>query len=212
MQPELRTLLVGDDAEAWAAAGFRVDEDEVRIGQVRVRLTGSAGPRGVHAWELAGGPAGAVDGLPTTVARGAGEALDPPGPAVAHPNHVSRIDHLVVRTPDLERTVEALRVAGFEDRRRRDVPGSDPAVVQVFFWAGEVILELVGPAQPVGDGPARFWGLALACDDLDAAAATLGDRLSPAKAAVQAGRRIATIRTGDLGISTPLALMSPHVP
>lgn len=206
MAPQLRTVLVGDDPAAWAAAGFTVDDDEVRIGEVRVRLVGSSGRRGVLGWELDGAEDGSVDGLGT-----AGSDLGP-APATAHANRAGRIDHVVVRTPHLERTVDALRAAGFEERRRREVPGSEPPTVQVFFWAGQPILELVGPASPGGDGPARFAGLALTCDDLDAAAAALGDRLGPIKGAVQRGRRIATVRTGPLDISTPLALMSPHVP
>ena len=32
---------------------------------------------------------------------------------------------------------------------------------QTFFRLDEVILELIGPAEPAGDGPARFFGLAL---------------------------------------------------
>ena len=32
-------------------------------------------------------------------------------------------------------------------------------MTQVFFRLGEVILELVGPPEPAGDGPARFYGL-----------------------------------------------------
>ena len=32
---------------------------------------------------------------------------------------------------------------------------------------GEAILELVGPAEPRGAGPARFWGLAFTVADID---------------------------------------------
>ena len=42
---------------------------------------------------------------------------------------------------------------------------------QTFFRLGPVILELVGPPQPDGDGPARFWGIAFTVADLDATAA-----------------------------------------
>jgi hypothetical protein len=204
--PQLRTLLVGDDPGGWTAAGFAVDGDEVRIGEVRIRLTGTAGPRGLHGWELAGVGAGPIDGVPTT-ATDAG-----PATPADHANRATRIDHVVARTPDLARTTAALAAAGLAERRRRPVPGSEPATVQVFFWVGQPILELVGPVVADGDGPTRLWGLALTCDDLDAAADALGDRLGPVSDAVQSGRRIATVRTRPLGVSTPLALMSPHVP
>lgn len=201
----MRTLLVGDDPEGWHAAGFTVDGDEVRVGAVRIRLTGSDGPRGLHGWALASVDAGSIDGL-STFTSDLG-----PVEGDGHLNGAVRVDHVVVTTPDLERSVGALAAFGFEPRRRRDVPGTDPARTQVFFWAGEPILELVGPQSPSGTGPARFWGLALTCADLDAASEALGNRLGPPKAAVQPGRRIATVRTAELGVSVPIALMSPHV-
>ena len=202
----MRTLLVGDDGPAWQAAGFTVDGDEVHVGAVRIRLTGSDGPRGLHGWALTGVEPCSIDGL-TTFTSELG-----PGSGSGHGNGALRVDHVVVRTPDLDRTVAALSASGFDARRRRPVPGSEPARVQVFFWAGEPILELVGPQSPSGTGPAAFWGLALTCGDLEAASAELGDRLGPSKEAVQPGRRIATVRTRELGISVPIALMSPHVP
>jgi hypothetical protein len=199
-------VLVGDEPVGWAAAGFAVDGDEVRIGTVRIELTGSTGPRGIHGWALAGVEDGSADGLATFSSdRG------PAAPA-HHPNRASRVDHIVATTVDLDRTVGALRSFGFEPRRRREVPGTDPPRAQVFFWAGEAILELVGPTAQRGEGPARFWGLALTCDDLEASADALGDRLGPARPAVQPGRRIATVRTGPLDVSVPIALMSPHRP
>lgn len=58
------------------------------------------------------------------------------------------------------------------------------------------------------DGPAFFWGLALVAPDLDATVAELGgDRVGEARAAVQPGRRIATLRR-SAGLSAPVALMT----
>ena len=54
-------------------------------------------------------------------------------------------------------------------------------------------------------------GLAFVTQDIDAAAAALGDGLGRVKDAVQPGRRIGTVRTKDLDISVALALMTPHV-
>lgn len=70
---------------------------------------------------------------------------------------------------------------------------------------GPCLLELGGPAP----GDARLWGLTLAVEDLDAAAALLGDRLGHVKDAVQPGRRIATVRR-EAGLSVPVALMTPR--
>jgi hypothetical protein len=80
---------------------------------------------------------------------------------------------------------------------------------QVFFRLGEVILELVGQPEATGDGPPGFFGLAITVDDLDALAGQLGDRLGTIKDAVQEGRRIATLRHRDIGMSVATAFMSP---
>jgi hypothetical protein len=55
--------------------------------------------------------------------------------------------------------------------------------------------------------PTRFWGLALQVEDLDSTVQRLAEHVSPARAAVQPGRRIATVRR-SAGLAVPLALMS----
>lgn len=208
--PELRRLVIAGEPSAWSQAGFAMDGDRTTLGSIEVVLV--PGPAdGVLGWELAGLATPTrtdLDGIAT-------EAVDRPSPEpVTHPNGVVRTDHVVIRTPDLPRTIGALEEAGFEVRRTRDVPGSSPAIRQVFLWAGEAILEVVGPAEDrdgsTGDGPARIWGLALTSDDLDGAAALLGDLLTTPRDAVQPGRRIAAIDTRTLGIGPSLALMTPH--
>jgi catechol 2,3-dioxygenase-like lactoylglutathione lyase family enzyme len=108
------------------------------------------------------------------------------------------VDHVVALTPDLDRTTAKLRAAGFDHRATRGR--------QAFFVIGACLLELVGQA----DGHATVWGLTLVVEDLDEAARQLGDRLGPAKDAVQPGRRIATVRSREAGLTTALALMSPR--
>jgi len=81
---------------------------------------------------------------------------------------------------------------------------------QMFFRLGEVILEVIGQQDVAGEGDPGFFGLALTVDDLDAVAASLGPALGDAKDAVQEGRRIATLRHRDLGMSVAMALMSPE--
>ena len=114
-------------------------------------------------------------------------------------------------TPDLDRTVGALEAAGLEARRVRDADAGGKPIRQVFFRLGDPVLEVVGPPEPSGDGPARFFGLALTVADLDATATALGDRLGEPKDAVQPGRRIATLRR-SAGCTTAIAFMSPPPP
>ncbi len=66
-------------------------------------------------------------------------------------------------------------------------------MMQTFFRLGQPILELIGPKEPMGDTPARFFGLAFTSEDLDATGEDIGDALHASKDAVQPGRRIATL-------------------
>ncbi len=81
---------------------------------------------------------------------------------------------------------------------------------QVFFRLGEVILEVIGAPDKSGEGDAGFFGLAHTVADLDAVAKLLGPALGNVKDAVQPGRRIATLRHRDVGMSVATAFMSPE--
>jgi hypothetical protein len=198
--PPLVEITVGDEPAAWASVGFAVaDDGTTGVGTVALRLAGAACGRGITGWALADG-GGDIDGLPTAAAELGSLPRDPPD----HANGVRSIDHLVVATPDLDRTTAALEDRGILARRTRE---AGPGREQRFFRLGEVILELVGPTEPAGDGPASFWGLAFTVADLDATAAHLSGRIGEPKAAVQPGRRIATLHGGD-HISVPVAFMS----
>jgi hypothetical protein len=203
-------ILVGDPREAWEAAGFTVDDDGTcRIGTVRVRLVGRDGGKRILGWSLRDAPParladGTLDGLPTTVSDA------PPAEPATHANGARHIDHVVLLSPDLARTSAALEALGVPARGERDTDTYGAPMRQIFFRLGEVILELVGQPDSAGEGDPGFFGLAITVDDLDAAGALLGERLGQAKDAVQDGRRIATLRHRDLGMSVATALMSPE--
>ncbi len=206
MAPDARALAaltVSGDLAAWSAAGFAVDDDGLQLGSVRIRTADTPGVDGIVAWSLTGVDDGVIDGLLTL------HPGRPPAPApAAHPNTTTAIDHLVVASPDLDRTTEALAAVGIDLRRVRDAG----RVEQRFFRIGEVILELIGRPGGAEPGPAAFWGLALTVADIDAAAALLGDRLGPVTDAVQPGRRIATLRHEAVGVPVPVAFLSPPPP
>ncbi len=199
--PTIAELVVGASPDHWRAAGFDVDADNrVVIGTVTIVLSADS-PPGIASWSLRAPVPSVIDGLATT-----SSTADIPD-ATAHPNHVVAIDHLVVLTPDLDRTIDALAEQGLELRRVREGPAGDGREVkQAFFRMAEVILEVVATGSG-GDESAQFWGLTFLSDDLDATLASLGpDRVSEARAAVQTGRRIATVRE-SVGLGVPVALM-----
>jgi hypothetical protein len=109
--------------------------------------------------------------------------------------------------------MRALQGAGLDLRRVRDEPTPAGAPRQAFFRLGAEILELIQEPEDVvaraggPDHPARFWGLALTVRDIDRAAALMGPHVGEVRAAVQPGRRIATLRR-SAGLAVPVALMS----
>jgi hypothetical protein len=208
--PTLDELTIADEPSAWAALGFTVVDDVCVLGDVRLRLAGRAAGKGIATWALRDLAGTELDGLPT-----AASAREHPT-AVSHPNGLTRIDHVVVITPDLERTVGSLQATGMELRRIREEPTPAGAPRQAFFRLGKPILEVVQEPDDVierdgCDRPAFFWGLALIAPDLESTVASFGDRVGEVRPAVQPGRKIATLRR-SAGLSLPVALMSPSRP
>lgn len=200
---------IADEPERWAALGFDVRADACELGGVVVRLTGKREGEGVRSWSLRGLRSTALDGLPT----GRSERGEHPA-APAHPNGIAAIDHVVAVSPSFERSVEAMRGAGLDLRRIREEPTPAGAPRQAFFRLGSEILELVEEPDEVveakggPDRPVRFWGLALLAADIDRAVEAMSPHVGAPRAAVQPGRRIATL-SRSAGIAVPLALITP---
>ncbi len=191
--PSIDELEIADEPAAWSALGFHVEDGVCRVSRVSLRLAGKGERRGIVGWTLGEGP--------------------PETAALPQPNGVVRVDHVVMLSPDLDRTVGELEAQGFDLRRRRegDTPGGSTR--QAFFRAGEPILEVV--QAPEGSsvarapgGPARLWGLAFLVEDMAHPAAALGDLLGSPRDAVQPGRRIATLRP-EAGLGPAIAFMTP---
>jgi hypothetical protein len=206
-QPTIDELFIAAAPAAWRAAGFGVEGELCEVGAVRLRLEGEGARRGITGWSVRDAGSLELDGLETQ----ASGARPPAG--ATHPNGAVRIDHVVVISPDLDRTSAVLRRAGFELRRVRegDTPGGSRR--QAFFRMGELILEIV--AAPEGtkiaadaSGPARLWGISFLVAELETPAALLGDNLGEPRDAVQPGRRIATVASAA-GLGTAVAFMTP---
>ena len=191
----LAELEIADDPACWEELGFVLSDRRVLIGGVAIRL-GVPGS-GIVGWSLHSGcPAVAIDGLP----RPAISTVVPPV-GEAHPNGARSIDHVVILTPDFDRTAAALARAGMPLGRIARNRG----VRMGFRRLGAAVLELV-QAGTGETGPARFWGLAIMVADLDALAARLTYRLGPIRPAVQPGHRIATL-TAAAALTTKVAVM-----
>jgi hypothetical protein len=211
MSATIDELRIADEPARWRELGFAVEDDCCQLGSVRVRLAGTATGQGIVGWSLRGVSSSQLDGLPTT-----SSSTPAPEPAPEHPNGVVDIDHVVAFSPELDRTVAALRAAGLDLRRIREEPTPAGAPRQAFFRLGHEILEVVQiPPRNLdaagGPGaPARLWGLAFTVSDLDETARRLAGHISAPRAAVQPGRRIATLRR-SAGLAVPVALMTSGV-
>jgi hypothetical protein len=222
MAPTIDELVLADEPDRWRALGFELEgRDGVRLGSVRLRLVGDEARSGSApaflGWSLRDLSATELDGLPTT--RADGQSATPAtraagsGAPGAHPNAITAIDHVVVMTPALDRTVAALGAAGLELRRIREEPTPAGAPRQAFFRLGDEILEVVQEPHELvarqggAERPARLWGLALLSGDLDRTVRALGAHAGEVRAAVQPGRRIATVRR-SAGLAVPVAVMS----
>jgi hypothetical protein len=207
-QPTVDELFIAAAPETWQAAGFAVDGDVCEVGSVRLRLEGNGGARrGITRWSVRDAGSLELDGLDTTPSASA------PATGGPHPNGTLSIDHLVVITPDLDRTSGALQDAGFDRRRVRegDTPGGSRR--QAFFRMGELILEVV--EAPAGtkvaadpSGPARLWGISFLVEELETPATALGGALGEPRDAVQPGRRIATVAS-EARLGPAIAFMTP---
>jgi hypothetical protein len=206
--PTIDQLTLADEPDGWGSLGFTVSDGECQIGAVRLRFLDPQDRAGIVGWSLRDLHSTELDGLPTTLSQRPLRADAP-----THANGVVAIDHVVAVSPAFERSVAALEAAGLDLRRVREEPTPAGAPRQAFFRLGREILELIEePAEVAArsggqDRPVRFWGLALLVEDLDRTAELLAPHLSEIRAAVQPGRRIATVRR-SAGLTVPLALMS----
>jgi hypothetical protein len=214
-------LTVADDVSTWTKLGFTADGSAVRIGGVTFVCANTVadGGKGITDWILhdpEGVLPASIDGITTGTAN-----VRVPVETPTHPNGVTGIDHLVLRSHDLERSIAVLEDLDFPCRRRRDGGAyGSTTMKQAFFWLGSpddpndrIVLEVVGEADvdpATKDQPSSFFGIALVCADLDASVAFFGDFAKPPVDAVQPGRRITSI-SSRAGSSVAIALMSPHV-
>jgi hypothetical protein len=197
--PRLTELQIGDPIDRWEALGFAVDDGYIDLGGVRVVL--GADGTGITRWSISGvALTDAIDGLPTSTAPHPSMPRD-----ATQPNGATGLDHVVITTPDFDRTARALDEQGITLRRVRDAGNFR----QGFRRLGPAILELVENKSAPPKDPARFWGLVIIVADLDALAGRLGATLSPPKPAVQPGRQIATLKR-TAGLSPAVAFMTPE--
>lgn len=134
--------------------------------------------------------------LAPEAARGLPLLLTAPDPA-PRPADTMRLDHLVIRSGDPERTVALLGGRlGLDLRLDRSNPAWGARLL--FFRCGDLVLEVSHAlSEGITDAPDTPWGMTWGAADLDAAHARIaaaGLPVSPLRTGRKPGTRIFTIR------------------
>ncbi|MVU76028.1 hypothetical protein GPX89_02075 [Nocardia sp. ET3-3] len=182
--PNLTRLGLPGDEQSWAALGFTVTDGRVRIGAVDCVL-------GEAAWGF-----DETHSAPEVLGIRHLESTAPASDWIpAHPNGVTKIDHVVYWVPELNEAVTNLTAVLGIPPRRRFFPRGPEGPEMAFYRVGEPFLEVVSSGRP----PALV-GAAFTTPDLDATIAAVraaGGPIGDAKPAVQGGR-IASVWHGHL--------------
>ena len=203
-RPLLTKLLLPGEPSEWEKIGFAPRDGSFPVGQVTCSVgatepswafdTGGAGPDrlcGILTEQFAALPAD----------RGSSQ----------QPNGVFKVDHVVVVSESPSQTKAVFENFGLVGKGARSVGSGDSQRSQCFFWSGELLIELVGPAvEQHGASPrARIWGVTFVVDEFAALLTLGGGLVSEPRDAVQAGRQIAIAGLQqELGVE--LAFISPH--
>jgi catechol 2,3-dioxygenase-like lactoylglutathione lyase family enzyme len=182
---------------ALGAVGFAVADPAATARLLERRGLPAAGP--AFAW--LDGPATPL--LPAA-ARGLHLLLTPPGPPAGAAADI-RLDHLVIRSADPERTVALLAGRlGLELRLDRSNPAWGSRLL--FFRCGDLVVEVSHDlAAGLGEAPDSLWGLTWGVPDVAGCHARLesaGMPVSPLRVGRKPGTRLFTIREHAAGIPT----------
>ncbi len=125
------------------------------------------------------------------------------GPAVGEPPEIDAVDHIVLTSPNRDRTLATFCARlGFDVRLDRVQPWG---VHQLFLRRGAMLVEVVvqDDADPGGDD--ALWGVAWRTTDIDRTYARLtsaGVVVSEVRRGHKPGTRVATVKDPALGIPT----------
>lgn len=201
--PALLELTIGGTASRWTELGL-IDSHS-RIADVGIDFHDDAS--GIAAWTLSASrdERATVDGIVTNFSS-APHLVGRDVTTQFCGAHAIAIDHVVVNTNDLDRTSGAIESAvGAERRRVRD---AGHGVTQGFHLLDNTLIEVVSGPH-ITASHAALWGFVVVVDDIDAVTETLGELVTPKKAAVQSGRFISSF-TREAALGVPVAVMTPR--
>jgi len=121
------------------------------------------------------------------------------------PGHITRIDHVVLRVPSVQRVMQAMEGwFGVPTKRTYERSGMQFA----FMRPGDVVIEVIGPVEDGEPGSGRIAGLAFEVTGIEELAASLKEQGYPVgepHPALQGGRIVSVHHSGASGV--PLAFI-----
>lgn len=209
------------DADAWSRLLGRArdaDNSDVRFalanGSLVLRRAGEGGHRGPVSQLVFGtdGDEGTCAAYGVSIAFGAHQArpASPIANDAAFENSACAIDHVVVRTADLDRSKRFYENLGIRLALDRSFP--ERGVRLVFFRVGGVTLELSGSLDNVGEpSEDALWGIAWRVPSADATRERLAAqafRVSPVRDGHKRGTRVFHLDDAPCAVPT-LVLEDP---
>jgi catechol 2,3-dioxygenase-like lactoylglutathione lyase family enzyme len=225
--PLVRELHIIDQRQHWERIGFTMHESGVfNVGAVRLHIQ----PEGIQPEDRRPGISGigflnlhgknfttCTDGLHFWSLPNDNEHVRPPHGDSQHGNGAYKIDHVVLRTTNVERTNDWLvdQVGLTLRKRTTDIyPGATQLFYREDHFSKDVpIVEVVGPTC-VDNSPeetqAYVWGVTFVVPSLMQVRNIIGvDHTSAIKPAKQKGRDICILKKSG-NVSTNVAFMTPH--
>ena len=201
----------------WAIAFTTPDIEAAHALLARRGIPGSA-PRSVRSthddgrkryWTTSTLDAAATGGLNLLLTAPPRDGIAWPQSEATGPGEITRLDHVVVHTPNPDRALAVYGAKlGLDLRLDRSNP--DWKVRQLFFRCADSVVEFASRLdRQVTDAPDSFGGLAWQVVDIDAAQARIasaGFDVSEVKTGRKPGTRVCTIRSGVA--SAPTLLIS----
>lgn len=130
----------------------------------------------------------------------------PPEPILAEEGHVTKVDHLVINTPDPVRAIAHYGgKLGIDLRLDRTFEKFGARML--FFKIGGLVLEIIhrhGADAPT-QGDDKIWGITWAVDDIEAAHARMsraGLEISEVRAGRKPGTKVFTVKNGTMSVPT----------
>eukprot|EP00941_MAST-03F_sp_MAST-3F-sp1_P002749 g2749.t1 len=210
--PILTELTVGDDADSWGKAGFSITKGNYcMIGDIRINLIGKTEKkRGIISWgfDNLSEHVKSIDAIPCShFVRDTKQPIK-----LENENRSFALDHLVLKSNNFEETNKNLQKNGFILKRVITNPKTKQSFS--FFRDGGWILEVLGSSSFEEESVSKkseLWGITLVVDDIMRTKSLLKNNLSEVRNAKQKGRKIATLRHKNFGMSVNIAFITPHV-